>query len=95
LEWRQTWTLRNRIEVTVDEESVFAAVSGLQLGDQVLDVSVVMGHPVGKFQVERASWLLEINVIKLFSSYQCSGQKPLAFASSKHFQDSLYFQART
>ena len=47
--------------MTVDEEGVLSSVSGFHLGDEVLDVSIVVSHPVGEVQVERASRLLEVD----------------------------------
>ena len=47
--------------MTVDEQGVLAAVAGLQLGYDVLDVPVVMGEAVGELQVERPPRLLEVD----------------------------------
>ena len=47
--------------MAVDEQGVLAAVAGLQLGYDVLDVPVVMGEAVGELQVERPPRLLEVD----------------------------------
>ena len=36
-------------------------MAGLQLDDDVLDISIVMSHPVSKFEIERTSRLLEVD----------------------------------
>jgi len=47
--------------MAVDEQGVLAAVAGLQLCDDVLDVAIVVGEAVGEFEVERPARLLEID----------------------------------
>ena len=58
---KPAWTLRHRVKMAVDKQRILSAVSGLQLYDDVLDISIMMSHPVSKFEVERTSGLLEIN----------------------------------
>ena len=46
--------------MTVNEKSVFSAMPGLQLCDDVLDVSIMMSHAVSKLKVERTPGFLQV-----------------------------------
>ena len=47
--------------MAVDQQGMFSAMAGLQLCDDVLDVSIVVREAVGEFEVERSSRLLQVD----------------------------------
>ncbi len=46
--------------MTVYEESIFSAVPGLQLCNDVLNVSIMMSHAVSKLKVEGTPGFLQV-----------------------------------
>ena len=47
--------------MAVDEERVLGPGEGLQLDDHVLDVAVVVGHPVYELEVEGSARFLDVH----------------------------------
>ena len=73
--------------MTVDKQCMFSPVAWLEPCDDVLDVSVVMGHTVSELKVERSSWLLEIDgdLVDRFGSLLNGGQLSSNEIDGKHF----------